>query len=539
MVKLWTTPQTRRIRNTMTTVPTAQRSQLNVFCGREELESFQVIVAPSSAGSIAVWMGMFPNMPANGWLEVAHATFSPTSPWGQGTSYRVTDKLTVVPEGGVVPLSGSEPTVLWFTVYVPRETCGKQSYLTELILAPQGGAEPIVIPVSLYVFDLVLDTEPHLATNGMSQPLFKVTGGTLYTVPQLDAMKQVYGQHRMAGRSQSWPQGLNYQVSWNAQTHTLIDLDNATSPQECVWANGCDYKRYVLGQSGWWKGVPYVAPRNTPVAQSEGFATDGGRPGTFDGNLCNTAATAWGREYSGWMCDAAYENSWKNYMTQLNTVSGPKKLGPFLALTRKLVAHCQCSQLREPAARLLEHYQRAEHLGRLHHRGVPVQGSVVCLLPLFSFDWFELQLAHSVPGTSPIKAMVSREAHPWIYARGDALDCNMDIWVAHINRMQLVRTWNLQVLGSTSWMYFLDQDAGCHNYGGTVGVKCNPYLAPFSSLTGFERYPPPSFAARLICLLSQEERRHESGGHQRRDALSGHSVGAVFHENHWLVILQR
>jgi hypothetical protein len=80
--------------------------------------------------------------------------------------------------------------------------------------------------------------------------------------------------------------------------------------------------------------------------------------------------------------------------------------------------------------------------------------------------------------------MVSREAHPWVYARGDAFDCGVDIWVGHINRLQLARTWNRQALGETSWMYFLDQDSGCHDYGGTTGIKCNPYLAPFVSQTG-------------------------------------------------------
>jgi hypothetical protein len=145
---------------------------------------------------------------------------------GQGT-YRVTDFLNLVPDGGVVSLSSGEPTVLWFTVYVPGETCGKQSYTTNLILTPQNQS-PIVIPVSLYVFDVLLDTEPHLATNGMSQPILKVTGA-VYSADQLDAMKQVYGQHRLAGRSQSWPAGLNYDVSWDSQSHTLKDVDNTTS----------------------------------------------------------------------------------------------------------------------------------------------------------------------------------------------------------------------------------------------------------------------------------------------------------------------
>jgi hypothetical protein len=85
-----------------------------------------------------------------------------------------------------------------------------------------------------------------------------------------------------------------------------------------MWANGCSFLRHVLGESGWWKGVPYTALRPTPVAQAEAVATDGGRPGTFDGHLCNTPGTGWGPEYDGWMCDATYESSWKNYITQVN-----------------------------------------------------------------------------------------------------------------------------------------------------------------------------------------------------------------------------
>lgn len=60
-----------------------------------------------------------------------------------------------------------------------------------------------------------------------------------------------------------------------------------------------------------------------------------------------------------------------------------------------------------------------------------------------------------------MKVMVSREAHPWIFNRSDGLSCGYDVWVAHILRLQQYRTWNRQALGETSWMYFLDIDAGC------------------------------------------------------------------------------
>lgn len=161
--------------------------------------------------------------------------------------------------------------------------------------------------------------QPHLATNGESQPRFSVTG-TVYNQAQLDKMYEVYGQHRLSGRSQSWPNGLNYQVSWNAQTHTLIDLNNATSTQQCIWANGCTFQRYVLGRSGVWRGVPFAAPLvGAPTFHSESVSTDAGRPGTFDGQACNTPGTGWPAAFNGWMCESAYEAAWGNYLSQLVT----------------------------------------------------------------------------------------------------------------------------------------------------------------------------------------------------------------------------
>ena len=102
-------------------------------------------------------------------------------------------------------------------------------------------------------------------------------------------------------------------------------MDNATSTQQCIWANGCTFKRYVLGQSGIWRGQPYQAPAlGAPTFHSEAMSTDAGRPATFDGVACDTPSTGWPAEvkkqksvfvkfllnfpqFDGWMCSNAYE----------------------------------------------------------------------------------------------------------------------------------------------------------------------------------------------------------------------------------------
>jgi hypothetical protein len=58
---------------------------LNVFCGREELESFQIVIAPTTVPSFTIaWNAAFsPALASGTWFEVARAGFSPVSPWGQ------------------------------------------------------------------------------------------------------------------------------------------------------------------------------------------------------------------------------------------------------------------------------------------------------------------------------------------------------------------------------------------------------------------------------------------------------------------------
>ena len=59
---------------------------MSISCAKEEFESFQVIIAPTSEySSVAVTMKMFPKLGPSATLEVGNATFSNVSAWGQGS----------------------------------------------------------------------------------------------------------------------------------------------------------------------------------------------------------------------------------------------------------------------------------------------------------------------------------------------------------------------------------------------------------------------------------------------------------------------
>lgn len=215
------------------------------------------------------------------------------------------------------------------------------------------------------------------------------------------------------------------------------------------------------------------------------MSTEGGRPDPFDGKPCNTAGTTWGPEYNGWMCDAAYEAAWGSYMSQVvtwlqanvpnyatrshgfwNTVNEPQ----VWVVSIRVLFVCSVFDSDLIFAGL---HQDCVSLVTFHSL------CCCCVLGAQFFSFFSKQARAFAPG---LKVAVSREAHPWVYARGDALSCGYDIWIGHINRLQLYRTWNRQDAPNfeTSWMYFLDTDAGCHKYPDN-SVKCSPYLAPFIS----------------------------------------------------------
>jgi hypothetical protein len=80
------------------------------------------------------------------------------SPWGQPSGYQVTDFTFPLAQGASVTLSSTTPTVLWMTVYVAGLQCGRTTLTNSLTLTPSGQGA-VTIPISLYVFDVLLDKQ--------------------------------------------------------------------------------------------------------------------------------------------------------------------------------------------------------------------------------------------------------------------------------------------------------------------------------------------------------------------------------------------
>lgn len=178
----------------------------------------------------------------------------------------------------------------------------------------------------------------------------------------------------------------------------------------------------------------------------EAVDTDGSRPATFGGQACNTAATSWATYYNGWMngfmCTEAYEVEWGKYLA---------------AIRDWLQAEGFYSDPDHPAK------------GFYYTQNEPQNW------PDYTISAYLCKQARNrAPG---LKIMLSREAHPHIFNRGDSLSCGYDIWMAHINRFPPAITWDRQAnYGEQSWVYFLDSDASCR-----VPGECAKLLAPFVS----------------------------------------------------------
>lgn len=107
-------------------------------------------------------------------------------------TYSVTDYLDVVPQGGSVALSSTQPTVLWITVYIPTAGTVAGTSTATLTLTPAGGSV-IALPISLYVYNFAISLTPHFDTFMMSQPNPTLTSGLTPSqyVDQLDQWKKV------------------------------------------------------------------------------------------------------------------------------------------------------------------------------------------------------------------------------------------------------------------------------------------------------------------------------------------------------------
>eukprot|EP00727_Mastigamoeba_balamuthi_P013774 m51a1_g9019 hypothetical protein (777) ;mRNA; f:177825-180620 len=333
---LWTAPATRRVRST-DGVPTATGSALDISCAKGELESFQIVIAPTSAfSSIGVSVGAFGSLGPTAWTDVGVASWVAPSPWATSGGYKVGESTTKVTNVSTVPLSASSPTLLWITQYVPVQGTKAGATSANVVITPNGAA-PVTIGVNLYVFNFELDATPHYDTFLMSQPGIKIS-----TLEQLDAQKEVYLRHRMSSPGPGWPNGLNYQVAWDCKTESLIDTDPSTSKQQCVWANGCTVQRYVMGKGSTWRGVNYDDWIGQGFSSAAAVSTDNNRPDPFCGVSCSASSA-----YKGWVCQKSYEEKWGKYLAALQSYTARTGMAYLCSVRNKYAPNLRIMVSRE------------------------------------------------------------------------------------------------------------------------------------------------------------------------------------------------
>lgn len=274
-LSLWTTPATRKVK-TSDAAPTVKRSGLKLAAAKNEWEPAQLVVSPTS-GAVTVAVAPFSTLPGAS-VELAQVGFA--GEWSE--------TLTKLASGGTVTLSGSAPTPIWLTVYVP-ENAPAGDHTTTLTLTPSGGTA-VSVPVELHVFDFALPKEIHFS----SQLNIGVQG--LGATAQ--AAHTVLYDHRLTPASPTWPSGFKWNITW----------DNDASPTKCSAFfdepdEGADYsiqhlsKKYLLGQG--WNGAGY------PDAEIFQFVDNSTpRPQTFcgiDRGGDNYGTSAYNAEWSEWL----------------------------------------------------------------------------------------------------------------------------------------------------------------------------------------------------------------------------------------------
>eukprot|EP01113_Clastostelium_recurvatum_P033868 TRINITY_DN4527_c0_g1_i4.p1 TRINITY_DN4527_c0_g1~~TRINITY_DN4527_c0_g1_i4.p1 ORF type:complete len:1544 (-),score=244.84 TRINITY_DN4527_c0_g1_i4:48-4322(-) len=377
-------------------------------------------------------MTSFPNLAGAGaasWIDVGVATFSPASAWGQGT-YSVTDTTTIVPSGGSISLSSTRPTVLWITVFIPRDQVTPGASTATITLTPSGGSA-ILIPISLYIYNFKLKSTPAFATYLMSLPTV-----TVYQLDQMDAWKKVFLQHRMSPVAGDWPNGLSPNVGWDCTKKTLVDADPATSTESCIWANGCTMRRYIQGKGTTWRGTTYADWIDDGFPIYNPVRTDNSRP-----NICGISCGG-----DGWRCSQQYEDEWGRYLLALSN---------FLESTNVTrqgsTPHIKGFWYTQNEPQNDAQYQISAYLCSMSRKYAP-----------------------------KLSIMLTREAQPAIAERPEYNNCSYDIWTAHTWRYTAAYTRHRQyIYGEVSWFYSLDTDNVCASPG-----VCGPSFSPAISKTG-------------------------------------------------------
>lgn len=399
--QLWTTPPSERVFKD-DAVPAQSGSNIKVYAAQNEFEPFQLIVNPSTTGNISISIGDFGAGITSELYQVDYVHVTQTSD-GLGRTGEYPDPLWPLEKGATVHLRAGENTAFWFSLHVPKSTPAG-NYTSSVQIGK------ISVPVVLRVFNFAIPDALHVKSqmnvsfNAMLEQ-YSVPGTGDEYWQYVDAMKQLFIDHRLTPKSPLWPGG----VTGNGGA-PFIDYDCSsglfTDPHG-IWGFEEPAAKYLSG-NGFNDGVGYPSWMALTFRNNDASADQ--RPDTFCGES---------RSEADWLPtsdpDSPYNERWFDYVDALQSyLNGLGYLDEAY------------------------YYMANEPQDQADYDAVA---------------WYTQELKKAAPN---LKLMVSEEPKPEIYAHASYPGAKIDIWLPVLHQYNPTLSHERQRLhGEETWIYFL------------------------------------------------------------------------------------
>jgi hypothetical protein len=389
-------------------VPTAAGSEVKIYAAKNEFEPFQIVVKPTSSGSVTVNVGSFGSGISAELYQVKYVNLTQATDYAGRTGLNP-DPLWPLSNGASVAVTANENTAFWISVHVSSSTT-PGDYTTNVQI---GGVN---IPVSLHVFNFAIPTELHVQSqmNYSDQEIltrYGVAGTGVNYWTYVDKIKQYLIDHRLISRSVLWSGGL---TGSGAAPYIDYDCNGTFTDTDGIWGFEKPAERYLQG-TGLMNGT-FAAPFNGGTGfssfQAATFrnndASADQRPTSFCGQTRSSAD--W---YTANNPNTPYNQKWFQYMAAMQS-------------------YLQSLGYLDKAY----YYFANEPQNQADYDAVA---------------WYSKQLKAAAPN---LKLMVSEEPKPEIYNQPGA---KIDIWLAHfgIHFKPDVALDRLANHNEETWIYWL------------------------------------------------------------------------------------
>ena len=407
----WTAPPSEKVFKDLP-VPGAVGDEVKVYIAQNEFEPFQVVVRPSTSGSVVVGFSGFGSGISTEMYQVRYVDLTQTTDY-LGRMGLNPDPLWPLDDGATVEVTANENTAFWFNVSAPVGT-PPGDYLADVTI------DGVNIPVRLHVFNFAIPEDVHVKSqmNFSYQTIltrYGVSGvGADYWL-YLDKIKQYLIDHRLTPKSVLWPGGLT-----TSGAAPLIDYDcsGTFSDPYGIWGFEDPAGRYLAG-SGLMDGT-YAESFNqgtgfpsfmTATFQNNDASVDQ-RPSSFCGLVRSS-----GDWYTADNPNSPYNQKWFQYMGAME--------GYLDGLGYLDTAY---------------YYFANEPQDQADYDAVA---------------WYSQQLKVAAPD---LRLAVSEEPKPEIYDHPTFTGAKIDIWLAHlsIHLSPVAALERLQNHDEETWFYFLN-----------------------------------------------------------------------------------